>query len=555
MTLLRASVFLWVKLVVASILGGMAYGDRVSDLQKRLDALPPELEELYDRILSSLDSFYLEHAAQYFTLIQASDVPPSLLVLACADEDGSFQSALRDGLDPFTRQSVKLLHETMRRRINSRCKGLLEIGSSPTPIYKQSAEHNEWFTFELEGSTVQYLHRTVKDYMEGHEIQERLKSAMQSNYDPHLSHCIGTLITIKHTPAKAHPPDYQLLFRTQIQAFLYHAGAVFSENQGKLQDLMEEFNSVCTTIARGPNHIGVDNSSTIPWIYFDVPDIGSVPFNAHLLSLATRCGILLYVMASKIEQKALIPAQGIPDAHMYCCLYQSGLYPLLLDAVTVSWDFHLLPRRKIHVDMVEYLLSIGADPNEWVTSSVEGSKPFTVWRAALAIPWEIYNKRWKGTDDEGWRDWLRMYELMLRHGAGQFKDLARLRAQESIQRLSRRAVFSVGEWGSLIKELSQGREIPDIYTKGKLPEHLALDRYEEWPEAPPSARRYEHALSLLGAWDDALPEGRRDSPWLRNSTPEVVDREHRRKRNVRRVSGVKRTLSSSDLPKDKYVKS
>lgn len=63
-----SGVFLWVHLVVASLLAGMGFGDRVSDLQKRLDYLPSDLERLYDRILQSLDPFYLEHAAQLFKL-------------------------------------------------------------------------------------------------------------------------------------------------------------------------------------------------------------------------------------------------------------------------------------------------------------------------------------------------------------------------------------------------------------------------------------------------------------------------------------------------------
>lgn len=38
-----SGVFLWVALVVASLISGMNYGDRVLDLQKRLDLLPSEL--------------------------------------------------------------------------------------------------------------------------------------------------------------------------------------------------------------------------------------------------------------------------------------------------------------------------------------------------------------------------------------------------------------------------------------------------------------------------------------------------------------------------------
>ena len=64
-----SGVFLWIRLVVTSLLAGMSAGDRVSDMQRRLDILPPELERLCEKILDSLDPFYLEHAAQLFRLI------------------------------------------------------------------------------------------------------------------------------------------------------------------------------------------------------------------------------------------------------------------------------------------------------------------------------------------------------------------------------------------------------------------------------------------------------------------------------------------------------
>lgn len=66
-TIKSCGVFLWTRIAVASILSGIGHGDRVSDLQDRLDTLPEELEQLYDKILNSLDHFYVEHAAQLFS--------------------------------------------------------------------------------------------------------------------------------------------------------------------------------------------------------------------------------------------------------------------------------------------------------------------------------------------------------------------------------------------------------------------------------------------------------------------------------------------------------
>jgi hypothetical protein len=86
-----AGVFLWVHLVVHSLLAGLVNGDRVSDLQRRLEFLPPDLQNLYQKILNSPDPFYLEHASQLFHLIRIAREPTvdSVLVV-CRRRPGLF---------------------------------------------------------------------------------------------------------------------------------------------------------------------------------------------------------------------------------------------------------------------------------------------------------------------------------------------------------------------------------------------------------------------------------------------------------------------------------
>jgi len=375
-----SGVFLWVRLVVASILGGMAYGDRISDLQKRLDALPPELEELYDRMLSSLDPFHLEHAAQLFDFIQVSLSPPHLLTLACADDDDSFLSALKRDMQPFSVEQTRVLHETMRRRINSRCRGLLEVGSV------RGSGRDEEIPSDLEMYTVQYLHKTVKDYIESPEIRERLHSTMKSPYDAHLRHCIGILSVIKGTPATKHPPYSNRLFQSQISAFLQYAKGVKQQGQAQLRELMEEFNGTCNAISRRRSLSDGNDSSwrsnNLGWACLDPTQDPDCPFNCHFLSLATRCGILPYVMGSTLERGCTVPAENITGKPKYYCLYQDDRYPLLLDAVTEMSRSHWLPSTVPDLEMITFLLNHGASPNTFVVSSF--TTPFTIWRAALA---------------------------------------------------------------------------------------------------------------------------------------------------------------------------
>lgn len=68
-----SGVFLWVMLVVRSLLAGLTNRDQVPDLQKRIALLPADLENLYQHILSNhIDPFYHERSARIFQIFCAS---------------------------------------------------------------------------------------------------------------------------------------------------------------------------------------------------------------------------------------------------------------------------------------------------------------------------------------------------------------------------------------------------------------------------------------------------------------------------------------------------
>ncbi|KAK4187547.1 hypothetical protein QBC35DRAFT_532472 [Podospora australis] len=123
-----SGVFLWGYLVVDSLLDGMKAGDCISDFHRRLDTLPRDLEDLYERILNDLDAFFLKHAVQLFQLMAACDNPPLALLFSIADEwipASGYHSY--DPIVSWTTENIILRIDTLRRRLHSRCKGLLEI--------------------------------------------------------------------------------------------------------------------------------------------------------------------------------------------------------------------------------------------------------------------------------------------------------------------------------------------------------------------------------------------------------------------------------------------
>jgi hypothetical protein len=111
--------------VVQSLLEGLFNADRMLDLTARLHALLPGLEDLYERLLSSLDANYFKHACQLFRLIMARRRPfPLELYLADNEHD---DSAIHEEITSLSPDHIMHRLETMQRRLVSRCKSFLEV--------------------------------------------------------------------------------------------------------------------------------------------------------------------------------------------------------------------------------------------------------------------------------------------------------------------------------------------------------------------------------------------------------------------------------------------
>jgi hypothetical protein len=165
-------VFLWVYLVTESLLEGFFDGERLSDLQRRLDSLPADLERLFWRMLDSLSAHHFERSPQLFQIYRAAVIFLSVLQLSFADED-DFKYAFRLSIAPFTKEQRNSRAELMRRRLNACCNGLLEV---------QQDLKGTIYTFrisstELADVPIGYLHRTVKDFFQKPDVWSKFLGA------------------------------------------------------------------------------------------------------------------------------------------------------------------------------------------------------------------------------------------------------------------------------------------------------------------------------------------------------------------------------------------
>jgi len=177
-----AGVFLWVCLVVLSLLEGLRDGDGISDLQERLSLLPSDLEELFSKILNNLSPRYFDQASKLFQLVGAALENEPLTLLSLAFADDGWNQAMSAPVKSLSIEEIDFKTEMMRRRLSSRCKGLLEA-----PVYSGDSSK----------AKVQYLHRTVRDYLHRSDIWDDLRSKVSGSYDPDLMLCGAYLQLLK----------------------------------------------------------------------------------------------------------------------------------------------------------------------------------------------------------------------------------------------------------------------------------------------------------------------------------------------------------------------
>ncbi|KAM7217652.1 hypothetical protein V8F06_007036 [Rhypophila decipiens] len=209
---------------------------------QKLDALPPELDDLFRTILHNFNGRYVQEASALFQIVKASPLALSLLCLSLADEDERL--AIQAHIEPalfFPKQRFyRALN--MRRRLDSRCKGLLEVSTLWTkqallatdklsdnyePTEVPGSENpvitiNPPMTVEgsdddtgnakvlrdlsqllpergniLADAQIGYLHRTVKNFLDQPDIWKQITSAADERFNPHLALARTYLLQLK----------------------------------------------------------------------------------------------------------------------------------------------------------------------------------------------------------------------------------------------------------------------------------------------------------------------------------------------------------------------
>ena len=177
-------VFFWVSLVVRNLKGGLVEGDTMGQLLAHLENIPSDLDKFFQKIIASIPAAHRRRATLYFRVILASRDRPTLLDLSFLEEDET--SSLMDRPLAFEHlTTISARKKSMKRRLESRCMGLLETRET-------ESKRGTWTN-----AYVDYLHRTVRDFLMGEQSQQILSEHSTANFDAHDFLCQAALAQLK----------------------------------------------------------------------------------------------------------------------------------------------------------------------------------------------------------------------------------------------------------------------------------------------------------------------------------------------------------------------
>ncbi|KAL9089277.1 MAG: hypothetical protein Q9165_005845 [Trypethelium subeluteriae] len=162
-------VFLWVSLVVTELLKSVQNEDGIEDLRRRLESLPSTLEEYFQHIFDSIDPFYQKQTSQILQVCVRAHQPLPVIAFSIFDhEDPDY--AIKTRVGSANPEEIDSMQYILRRRIGGRCKDLLEV-------------NRYWKHFPYETRTVEFIHRTVKDFLSNQHMRDMLNLRSGADFD------------------------------------------------------------------------------------------------------------------------------------------------------------------------------------------------------------------------------------------------------------------------------------------------------------------------------------------------------------------------------------
>ena len=427
-------VFLWVRLTVASLTQGLLNGDRASDLRGRLDSIPPDLETFFQKMLDGLDYLYRAQASQLFQIVRVAETPLTLLQLSYADMEDP-EAVFRAETAPLDSAVVVSRCKVMRRRIISRCCGLLEIAGTtrsrldsidPTALLTKNAENDanvDSHTVSLITSMenlepqpveskiadscaklrVEYIHRTAKDFVESTGVWHMILQQSVQSFDPYSSLARGNLLELKTFRVDPLAPS-NISMRTVGRCFRY-AQHIEGKSHAEEFRLLDEAIRVASEPAKSADR-RLSNYSRL----YEVNQLSDGVSIAvlHLMALEGMTGYINYRIAQNSLERG---------SQLWLMILSLRSIAGLLGPSTAlihRINFGLTPSSSVRpeVQTLQVLIENGISPSEsFPTTILKSCYPH---RPPRATPWLVFlSSLFRPNSDfvpfEGWKEVLVLF--------------------------------------------------------------------------------------------------------------------------------------------------
>ncbi|KAF8859935.1 hypothetical protein BDZ45DRAFT_741784 [Acephala macrosclerotiorum] len=392
-------VFLWVALVVNSLLSGLGNFDSITDLQRRLRLLPSDLQALYEHMLTKrIEPFYLPQSSKIFQILHAglqpvptlyhieeSELvtererrPLTILNLALADEDNAHMVTAK--AKPLTPSQLTRMCRSMGARLKARCAGLVEIQGfegllEVSSERKRSSKKPDYQYVEVDDK-IQFLHRTVRDYLEVPGVWKKIiAQTKDETWNP--STCLLRSSVALLSVARAALPENLDTYRSVALQAMVHAHQADPNPSREYFQLLQRLDQVMIrnlnwNVDGNNNHWATHDCFQCEHEDPDESGYALAEDRDSFVSLAVQYGLCNFLADSLRRDKTLLPLKaGRP-------LLDYSLWP--------GADLHAEKRFPSNPDVTRILLQYGANPNERFNGR-------TCWENGLTFLWAISNGR------------------------------------------------------------------------------------------------------------------------------------------------------------------
>ncbi|KAK8024528.1 hypothetical protein PG993_012594 [Apiospora rasikravindrae] len=383
-----SGVFLWVCLVVREVLEEARDGASIAELIETVDKVPNDLDTYFSRIMGSIEPKHkVESSIMFQIALQKEDGFSTgnalrLLDLSFLEErhtDFALRPRYNSAKCDLSNAGFRIRLDTASRRVNSRCKGLLEIqyieGETERMLHLDQRTTEPTFTTSMAPGEhagpyvanqedtgllraynyhVNFLHRSFHDYLLEPENLERLEQASMGRYNARLFLCNARLVQILSLDYTRRPAHARLAF--VLASYVITAISVEDLKFSKECALIAaQMRPVVELLAQRRAREWTDDHwyLTAALRYYDAE-------RDNFLVVAIDFDLVAYVK-EYLTRDAITSKMGRP-------ILANVLQPTVIFGYR-DHDTH------VNVEILRLVLDLGADPNE----PVDSSSSISVW--------------------------------------------------------------------------------------------------------------------------------------------------------------------------------